>query len=176
MTPKIPSILIFLVLAALQASVVEGISIYGIKPSLILIVVYALSITGGEWRGLVYGASGGFIEDCLSGGYIGLFMSGYAIAGYVAGKLGRKIVNVGESANFAGIFLLSLTAGLYISTVMEALLGGSGTLYRMMRFALPQAMYNAVAGAFLLWLFRERLARRVPWLKAITGLGAVRKY
>ena len=176
MTPKIPSLLIFLALAALQASVAESFSIHGINPSFILIVVYALSVTGGEWRGLVYGASGGFIEDCLSGGYVGLFMSGYAIAGYVAGKLGRKVVNVGESANLAGIFLLSLASGLYISTVMEALLGGSGTLSRMLRFALPQAIYNALAGAFLLWLFRERLARRVPWLKAIAGLGFGRKY
>ena len=175
MNIKMPSVAIFLALATLQASALEAFSIHGIKPSFIFIIIYALSITGGEWRGLVYGASGGFIEDCLSGGYVGLFMSAYAIAGYVAGKLGRKVVNVGESANFAGIFVLSIGSGLYISAVLEALHGGSGMLVRMARLALPQALYNAAAGAALLWLFRKRLDRRAPWMKVINELGLGRK-
>ena len=167
MNMKFPSILIFLAMAIVQASLGDMVSIYGIKPSFVLIVVYALSITGGEWKGLLYGSMGGLVEDCLSGGYLGLFLSAYALVGYVAGKAGRKLVNVGESANFAGIFALTLAAGIYVSAMLITFEGGHDFFWRVLRFALPQALYNAFTGAIILWLFKEQVARRVPWLKAI---------
>ena len=164
---RVPSILLFLAMAVVQASLGDMISIHGVKPSFVLVVVYALSITGGEWKGLVYGSMGGLVEDCLSGGYMGLFLSAYALVGYAAGKAGKKLVNVGESANFAGIFVLTLAAGIYVSAMLSTFVGGQDFFWRVLRFALPQALYNAVMGAVILWLFKEQVARRVPWLKAI---------
>jgi rod shape-determining protein MreD len=170
MSLKVPSILIFLAMAAIQASLGDLVCVYGIKPSFIFIVVYALSVTGGEWKGLLYGCMGGVMEDCLSGGYSGLFMSAYAISGFLAGKAGKKLFNVGESANFAGIFILSFISSIYVILIMHNLQGGSGIVSGALRFALPQALYNAVAGAFFLWVFKEQLSRRVPWLKVIRQL------
>lgn len=167
---RVPSALIFLAMAVMQASVGDLVSVYGIKPSFIFIVIYALSITGGEWKGLLYGCLGGLVEDCLSGGYSGLFMSAYAISGFLAGKAGKKLFNIGESANFAGIFILSLISGVYIILIMQNLQGGSGIVSGIFRFALPQAFYNAAAGALTLWVFKEQFARRVPWLKVIRQL------
>ncbi len=170
MNLKVPSILFFLAMAVIQASLGDLVSIYGIKPSFIFIAVYALSVTGGEWKGLLYGCLGGLIEDCLSGGYLGLFMSAYAISGFLAGKAGKKLFNIGESANFAGVFTLSFVSGIYVILIMHNLQGGSGIVSGVFRFALPQAFYNAVTGAFFLWVFKEQLARRVPWLKVIRQL------
>jgi rod shape-determining protein MreD len=170
MNLKVPSIIIFLAMAAIQASLGDLVSIYGIKPSFIFIVVYALSVTGGEWKGILYGCLGGLFEGYLSGGYPGLFMSAYAVSGFLAGRAGKKLFNIGESANFAGIFILSLISSIYVILVMQNLLGGSGIVSGVFRFALPQAFYNAVAGVFLLWVFKEQLSRRVPWLKVIRQL------
>jgi rod shape-determining protein MreD len=170
MNLKVPSILIFLAMAVIQVSFGDLVSVNGIKPSFIFIVIYALSITSGEWKGLLYGCLGGLVEDCLSGGYSGLFMSAYAISGFLAGKAGKKLFNIGESANFTGIFILSLISDVYIILIMQNLGGGSGIVSGILRFALPHAFYNAVAGAFFLWLFKERLARRAPWLKVIRQL------
>ena len=170
MNLKVPSILTFLALAVIQASLGDIVSVYGIKPSFIFIVVYALSVTGGEWKGLLYGCLGGLVEDCLSGGYSGLFMSAYAISGFLAGRAGKKLFNIGESANFAGIFILSLVSSVYVILIMQNLQGGSGIVYSVFRFALPQAFYNAALGVFFLWVFKEQLARRAPWLKVIRQL------
>lgn len=167
MTLRAPSIIIFLLMGIIQVSLGDYISIMGVKPSFILIVVYALSITGGELRGILYGALGGFVEDCLSGGYLGLFMSGYALVGYLAGRAGKKVFNIGEAANFSGIFMLSLVNGIYTSAVLEALRGGADIFGRIVRFALPLAAYNAVIGAVVLYLFKEQVTRRVPWLKQL---------
>lgn len=158
---------VFLAVALIEVSLGEHFSIMGIKPSLTLVAVYAFSITEGEGRGIMYGAMGGLIEDCLSGGYMGLFMSGYAVVGYLAGRAGMKWFNIGESANFAGIFLLSLINGLYTAELLTAIRGGSGALGTALRYGLPMAAYNAVAGAVILWLFKEQVARRAPWLRAI---------
>lgn len=170
MNLKVPSILIFLAMAVIQVSVGDLISVYGLKPSFVFIVIYALSVTGGEWKGLFYGCLGGLVEDCLSGGYSGLFMSAYAISGFLAGKAGKKLFNIGESANFSGIFILSLISDFYIVLIMQNQQGSSGIVSGVFRFALPQAFYNAVAGALLLWVFKEQFARRVPWLRVIRQL------
>ncbi len=157
----------FIIIAALQAVLGDSFSVWGIKPSLMLIAVYAFSITESGSSGIIYGAFAGLLDDCLSGGYIGLFASGYALVGYLASRAGRKWFNIGESANFAGLFVLSLVNGIYTAALVETVRGDGGILFRILRFGLPQALYNAFAGAFLLWLFRSRLARRAPWLKSI---------
>ena len=140
MNIKVPAIAVLIGVAVLQASIGGMASILGIKPSLTLVAVYALALTGGEGRGIFYGAVGGLVEDCLSGGYMGVFLSGYALVGFLAGRMGKRVFNISEFANF---------------------LGG------ILRFALPQALYNAACGTLVLWLFKGEIARRVPWLKTI---------
>jgi rod shape-determining protein MreD len=160
----------FIIIAALQAVLGDSLSVWSIKPSLMLVAVYAFSITEDGPSGIIYGAFAGFLDDCLSGGYIGLFISGYALVGYLAGRAGKKWFNIGESANFAGILVLSLINGIYTAALVETVRGGNEIIYMSLRYALPQAFYNALAGALLLWLFRSSLSRRVPWLKTIRQL------
>lgn len=149
---RIPAAVILAAVAIFQASVGDALSFYGVKPSLIFITIYALSIRAGEGKGLLYGAAGGIIEDCLSGGLLGLMLSGNAVAGYLAGRMGKRVYNVGEVANFMGIFLLSLTQGVYVSAAIVTLISSGDLLVAVVRNALPQAFMNAAVGTFLLWL------------------------
>jgi len=167
MNIKVPAIFLLLAVAVFQASFGWMAAIYGIRPSLTLISVYALAIIGGEGRGIFYGTVGGLAEDCLSGGMMGVFTSGYAIVGFLAGRMGKRVFNIGETANFMGMFSLSLVQGLYIAVIMNTFIEGYDFLGGTLRFALPQAIYNAVAGTGVLWLFKKSIASRVPWLKTI---------
>ena len=166
----LPAALVFFALAVLQVSLGDVLSIHGVKPGFDLVFLYVMSITAGEVRGMAYGAIAGLVQDCFSGGYPGLFLSGYALAGFSAGRAGKRLFNIGESANFVGIFALSLVQGVYTAVIMSTFIEGYDVLGTVWRFALPQALYNAVAGSMLLWLFKEQVARRVPWLKAIRQL------
>ena len=157
----------FFLIGVFQLTLGDMLAIYGIKPGFDLVLLYALSIAAGEMRGMAYGALAGLIQDCLSGGYPGLFMSGYALAGFTAGRAGKRLFNVGESANFTGIFALSLVQGVYTAIIMGTFVEGYDTFKTIWRFALPQALYNAFAGSMLFWLFKEQVSRRVPWLKGI---------
>lgn len=166
----IPGAVILAAASIIQASVGDALSVYGIKPSLIFITVYALAIRSGELKGLTYGAVGGLVEDCLSGGLMGLFFSGNALAGFLAGRFGSRVFNIGEVANFTGIFLLSLAQGAYTAAAVITLISDGSLLDAVLHNALPQALMNAVFGTFLLWLvdkdtpsprFISRLLRRV---------------
>jgi rod shape-determining protein MreD len=167
MNIKLPAILIILSVSVIQASIGQSDAIFGIKPNLTLITVYAFAVMGGEGRGILYGAVGGLVDDCLSGGLLGVFLSGYAVTGFLAGRIGKRVFNIGEAANFTGIFILSLIQGLYTAVMFNTFVEGYDFMGGIWRFALPAAAYNAVAGTVFLWLFKKRIASRVPWLKTI---------
>jgi len=167
MNIRIPAIVILLGVAVLQASVGGMAAIYGIRPSLTVVAVYALALIGGEGRGIFYGAVGGLAEDCLSGGLMGVFMSGYALVGFLAGRTGKRVFNIGETANFTGLLLLSIVQGVYTAVLMNTFLEGYDFWGGLLRFAVPQALYSAAAGTLVLWLFKKEIASRVPWLKTI---------
>jgi len=161
---KVPSIAVLLIAVVVQVALANKASIYGIKPDIVIVALYALSITAGTGQGLLYGCIGGLLLDCLSGGMLGLFLSGYAIAGYIAGRIGKRLFNIGETANFGGILLLSVTQGVYTAAILSTLMDGYSFFGGLFRFALPQALYSALAGTAILWLFKKPVARRVPWL------------
>ena len=162
---KLPAILVILAVVVLQAALGDMPAIFGVKPSLVMVAVYAFSITGGEARGTVYGIAAGFALDCLSGGIMGVFLSGYALAGYLAGRIGKRVFNIGDSANFAGILGVSLAQCIYTAVLLKTFVVGYDIMRGLLAVALPSAFYTAVAGAAALKLFNKGLTRRVPWLR-----------
>lgn len=162
----VPAAAVLAASAILQASLSGALSVHGVRPSLIFIAVYALAVRSGEMRGMIYGAVGGLVEDCLSGGLLGLMLSGNAIAGYLAGRLGSRVFNIGEVANFAGIFLLSLVQGAYTAATVVTLISGGELGVALLHNALPQAVMNALVGTAILWPVEgdEFRPRPLSWL------------
>jgi len=167
---RIHAIFVLIAAAVLQVSFGYFISIRGVRPDLIFIAVYGLAVAGGEGRGMLYGAVGGLIEDCLSGGFIGLMLSGYAIAGFLAGRLSASMFNVGESANFTGLLVLGLVQSIYTAVVLGTFLGDYDILGGLLRHGVPQSLYTAAVGALLLWMIDENTADRHSWARQIRRL------
>lgn len=163
MTYRIPALLLLFFAAVVQVSFGYALSVHGIRPGFVFIAVYALAINAGEGRGMLYGAAGGLILDCLSGGLAGLMLSSYAITGFLAGRLGSRVFNVGEAANFAGLLALGLVDGIYTAVVLGTFLGGYDMLAGILRYGLPQALYNAAAGAAILWFVDQENAGGRAW-------------
>ncbi len=163
MTYRVPALLILFAAAIIQVSFGYSLSVHGIRPGFVFITVYALAVNAGEGRGMLYGAAGGLILDCLSGGFSGLMLSGYAITGFLAGRLGGTLFNVGEAANFVGILALGLVQGIYTSVVLGTFLGDYDMLAGVLRYGLPQALYNAAAGAVILWFVDPENAEGRAW-------------
>jgi rod shape-determining protein MreD len=167
MSFRVHAIVLLLVAAVLQVSLGYFLSIRGARPDLVFIAVYGLSVAGGEGRGMFYGALGGLIEDCLSGGFIGLMLSGYAIVGFLAGRLAGSLFNIGESANFLGMLVLGLAQSIYTAVVLGTFLGDYDILGGLLRHGVPQSLYTAAAGALLLWMVDESTADRHSWSRLL---------
>lgn len=163
MTFRVPAVLLLAVAALAQVSFGYAFSVHGIRPGFVFITVFALAFSAGEGRGMLYGAAGGLMLDCLSGGLMGLMLSGYAITGYLAGRLGGRVFNVGEAANFLGILALGLVQGTYTAVILGTFLGDYDILAGVLRFGLPQAIYDAFAGAAILWFVDLESAERHAW-------------
>jgi len=138
-----------------QVAFAQDMKLFGVKPEPVLVLVYLIGLNAGDMKGVVYGAIGGLAVDCLSGGLLGLCASGYGLVGFFAGRLRVFMFEVGRGSGFMGLFSLSLAEGAYAVILIGTLIGGYGMADTVIRYALPQAAYNAAIGVAVLWLVRE---------------------
>jgi len=160
---RVPALAILFLAAVLQVSSGFALSVHGVRPGFVFIAVYAFAFRAGSGRGMLYGAIGGLILDCLSGGLLGLMLSGYALSGFLAGRLGNRVFNVGDAANFLGILVLGLVQGLYAAVVLGTFIDGYDIPAGFLKYGVPQAVYNALAGAIILWMVDPETADKHAW-------------
>lgn len=78
-------ILYFIPLAVIQLVVIPLITIDGIAPNLILVLLVLYTLYYGQIYGMITGFIFGFILDIISGGLIGAFMFSFTISSFIAG-------------------------------------------------------------------------------------------
>lgn len=76
---------IFLLVLLIQITMVPLISIAGIVPDLILILLVYYSITKGQLYGTILGTSFGILVDLITGGLLGSAMLSKTVVGFIAG-------------------------------------------------------------------------------------------
>jgi rod shape-determining protein MreD len=161
----------------LQTTLLNFITIVGIKPDLALIVVYFVGLFGDEIRGVVTGLTLGYFMDLLSGGVWGIHLVTKSILGFLAGLLGRTLVNV--KAVFTGmiISLCSAVQGLIFLLVSYFIMTPENPWTLLSHTILLQAIYDGVVGGGVFWFlsgkFTPRQSTAHGWLKspALSSLG-----
>ncbi|QGG47260.1 rod shape-determining protein MreD [Heliorestis convoluta] len=120
-------VMLFLFLSAvLQTTLFHSLSIQGIGPNLVLILVIFYSLLQGSRSGSIFGVLAGLFLDLFSGRYIGLNILTMAavggLIGLIEGRLYKDNLLVPMGAVFVGTiafnllaYLLALYAGLYIN-------------------------------------------------------------
>lgn len=157
----LPFLLIVLVAALLlQTSVLEVVSIAGIKPDLVMLIVVLNGFLLGTREGAFLGYIGGIIEDLFLGEYIGLNAISKMTAGYLAGVAGERLYK--ENILVAsGVTFFSASAGLLVNYLLLFYLGlHVSPYYALLRLALPTAVYTAILAPFIFGrLFRSLQVR-----------------
>jgi len=69
----------------LQSTVLNFISINGVKPDLVLVLVILNGFFRGTREGAFWGFVGGILQDLISGGYFGIYALTNMTAGYLGG-------------------------------------------------------------------------------------------
>ena len=150
---------IMLVSVSLQSTVIPVISIGGVRPDFVLVVVISAALTRGRETGLLCGAFGGILQDLLSAGPFGLNTLTKMLLGLLIGFFERK-VNQGNLL----LPLVAIAAGTVGATVVSALFllsyGFGGSIFALFLQMVPTIAYHillaAPVHAAMLWAKRRQ--------------------
>ena len=144
-----------LLLVPVQTTLLPHVAVWGIKPDLGLVVAAVVGLVAGELEGLLVGLAIGWVLNLYSAGDLWLSLVTTAGAGLFAGLLGRQVAQVTPTILAIGLLFLSMAGGLVaVLSMKNSTL--SDTWWMVQSVVVPQACFDAVLGAGLLWVLGQR--------------------
>ncbi|MFA5073910.1 MAG: hypothetical protein WC539_08475 [Nitrospirota bacterium] len=142
--------ILFLLLVPLQASLLNPLSIAGIKPDLTLVLLYIIGLLISPLEAAFLGIGTGLLLDIGSASLLGVSGFTRGLLGIAASLLGRKVLDITSPSN--GIFLavFSLAEGLLLMFFLSLFYGTLPVVSLLVSHILPQAVYTGMLGVVLL--------------------------
>lgn len=150
-------LLLFLLTTIFQSTVAALLSIWGIKPDLLLLLLFYISLREGPIWGAGWGFVFGFtIDSVYAPLQLGIGSFSKVCLGFLAGNWGGKIYL--ETPQSKGLFLFSLITVHDILRYGMGKIGNSGLAfwYPFLTKTLPTAAYTAVLGAIVYYLIKRQ--------------------
>jgi len=146
-----------LLLVPVQTILLPHMTVWGVKPDLGLVIAAVVGLVAGELEGLLIGLAIGWVLNLYSAGDVWLSVVTTGGAGLIAGLLGRQVAQVTPMILSIGLLVFSLAGGvLAVFSMKNATI--SEAWWMVQSIVLPQACFDAVVGAGLLWLMGQRFA------------------
>ncbi len=152
------SLLLFLPLLVLQTTIIPFISINGVVPDLILILLVFYSIKYGQIYGTVLGFVYGFLFDLITGSLFGSAMLAKTLAGFTAGYFSNenKQETYFKSYTFAlVVFLCGIVDSIVYSFFSTAEFSTNILLLFFEQGIMP-GLYTAVVSIFVIIFYPKR--------------------
>ena len=161
-------IVIFILLFAMQTSLLSHFSVGGATLDLALILsVYCGVLLRGD-RGIWVGFSIGLVQDCLSGGLLGVNTLSKSIIGFTFSRLKDKLMVEGfvpiSIILFAASFFDGLVYYLALITLLKAQIPFSFLFNTLPMYAMINALVGPILFFFLNWS-AKRILRKFPLLE-----------
>ena len=141
---------IIVVALLIQLTLINSITILGLKPDLILVVVVIFSLLKGEKEGTISGFASGLLQDIFSTGLLGINALVKTVIGFTCGILREKIFH--EHILFL-IPVITFIASFIQSILIFFLLRTFGIEYNLIwslkQVALPEALYSSLLSPFI---------------------------
>ncbi|HDP36917.1 MAG TPA: rod shape-determining protein MreD [Candidatus Atribacteria bacterium] len=141
---------IIVVALVIQLTLVNSVTILGLKPDLIMVVVVVFSLLKGEKEGTISGFTSGLLQDIFSTGLLGINALAKTVIGFSCGILKEKIFH--EHILFI-IPVITFIASFMQSILIILLLRAFGIEYNLAwslkQVALPEALYNSLLSPFI---------------------------
>jgi rod shape-determining protein MreD len=128
----------------LHTTVLQHISIMGVKPDITTAVVISLSIMLGKEGGTAVGLASGLLQDIMFSKPVGVTVFYYSIMGYIAGVYSEKIFR--DNMIVPVVFTAGATVFKYAVIVFFGYVLNTGIplLYCLRYLALPEILYNSI--------------------------------
>lgn len=152
------AIILFFPLLLLQSTLVPLISIVGIIPDLILILLVYFTLRMGQIHGTVLGFIYGFLLDMITGNIFGSAMISKTISGFVTGYFynENKLDFYFKSFVFSLIVLLSSTIDSFVFSFFSSVELEKSILLRFFEQGMFPGIYTAVISLILVMFHPRR--------------------
>jgi rod shape-determining protein MreD len=143
---------ILLLIIPVQASLIDSLSLGGIKPDLALVLLYIIGLLTGPAEAALAGMAIGLVQDIGSASFLGFSGLTRGLIGFSAGLLGRRVLDLASRSNSIFVAAFSLLEGIFIAFFLQMFYGSVPVVSLMAGRILPKALYTGVLGAVLLKL------------------------
>jgi rod shape-determining protein MreD len=147
---------ILLLIIPFQASLIEPMSLGGIKPDLALAVLYIVGLLTGPTEAALAGMAIGVVQDVGSASLIGFSGMTRGLEGLAAGLLGSRVLDFSSPVIVLFLAAFSLVEGILIALFLQVTYGDVPFLSMLGVSMLPQALYTSILGLLLLQLIRKK--------------------
>lgn len=139
---------IFFLAFVMQTTIVPAISIYSIKPDLLLLGLFMLAMKNGVMPGLYVGFFLGLAQDIYSPVILGQNALSKTLAGFFAGLFNEKVMRLDPVFQAVLLVLTVLLGDLVFLVVQMVKSGGSVQMLglEMVISSLPRAIYSLLFG------------------------------
>jgi len=141
---------IIVVALVIQLTLINSVTILGIKPDLILIVVVVFSLLKGAKEGTISGFTSGLLQDIFSTGLLGMNALAKTVIGFTCGIFKEKIFY--EHILFlipVITFIASFMQSILIFLLLRAFGIEYGLDWSLKQIALPEALYSSLLSPFI---------------------------
>lgn len=152
------AVVLFFPLLLLQSTLVPLISIVGIIPDLILILLVYFTLRMGQIHGTVLGFIYGFLLDMITGNIFGSAMISKTISGFVTGYFynENKLDFYFKSFVFSLIVLLSSTIDSFVFSFFSSVELEKSILLRFFEQGMFPGIYTAIISLVLVMFYPRR--------------------
>jgi rod shape-determining protein MreD len=165
----IPTGVALVVATILQAALAPHMTIMGVRPNFLLLVVITLAMVEGATPGAVAGFVGGLVFDLLGSGPIGPGALVFTIVGYLAGTLAFNMFSESWVMPVTVVGIASLAFGLMYGGLLAFMGAEQDMVGIVFRLAVPGAVYDTLL-ALLVFPWLARFLRRESEITELRGL------
>jgi len=142
----------------IQSSLSGLLSVWGLQPDFIAMIIGLTALTLGTGPGILTGVMAGFMADCYHPSTMGLFTLSGAVSGYWAGSLRERIYKDQLSSQLLVAGLLTLVRQFFEYWGRSG--GGPGGYFSvLLRFGLGSALFTVLLGGLLMPPMKHFLPR-----------------
>lgn len=150
-----------IVLALVQTTWPDFLTLQGVAPDLTLMLVVYFAIAEGEERAMFTGALGGIYQDVASKVVLGQNILCLAVIGYAVGRLSTRLVTEHPAVKAGLVFLAGLAQGILYTSIVYVQEPATPVVRTILTSVIPASFYTALITPFV-FLVLARLFRGRP--------------
>jgi rod shape-determining protein MreD len=152
LSPKIIWAGAVLIIALIEASWLSMISIQGVVPDLVLIMVVYFAITEGEELAMYTGVLGGMFQDVAANTVLGQHILCLVIIGYCIGRGAQRLVTDNPYVRALTVLIASVVQGMFFISLEYIQQVDSSAVFSMSLSVMPKAFYTALATPLIFYV------------------------